>query len=447
MKISPSIKKLKDIDSVVPVWSVTEGIKGCTHRFFDSSAFSPSGELIAVFQLPTELPSLTCNEPGKIWVINLIDGSRRAVGESRAWECQLGCNLHWGASDDQLFYNDIDPDFDEAITLEIQLSNNTTKKHKASLYDISYDGKWFVAPSLEKMRFTQPGYGYYSVNAKPNEGLVKNDGVYLYNTETQTKELLFSIEELVLLTEKSVSYKYDYYVFHTVFNPSATKILVQLRWFPSDLRDSLKPAWEENYSETRRSYLTIDLAKNEVFPTIPSDVEIKGTHHPNWINDEEILINHKIDGKAFYFVKAHFSGGPLMPVCTQYRGSGHPSYHSEDFILTDTYLKSWDFPQKGDGTIPIRWIDIRNNIEYTPIRVPINIPCEEPYLRVDAHPSFSRDEKFISFNAWYNDTRTVFIADVSSVIDRNNFSDKVLKKQFQEKKINSILTWIKKYFK
>lgn len=91
--ISPTFPRYEQYDPVVPVWCVTPKRKGCIHRYFDTSPFSPSGKYMAVFQLPYEDRLPEPGDTGQVILVDLETGEDRVAAETRGWEAQEGANL------------------------------------------------------------------------------------------------------------------------------------------------------------------------------------------------------------------------------------------------------------------------------------------------------------------------------------------------------------------
>ena len=103
-------------------------------------------------------------------------------------------------------------------------------------------------------------------------------------------------------------------------------------------------------------------------------------------------------------------------------GSGHPSvYPGNRYILTDDYAHGKT--AYGDGTIPLRWIDLKTKTEQVLARIGARIePEPNEILRVDAHPAWKNDWRWIVFNGVIpgDNTRRVFIADMQEFIEEEN---------------------------
>lgn len=99
-------------------------------------------------------------------------------------------------------------------------------------------------------------------------------------------------------------------------------------------------------------------------------------------------------------------------------GSGHPSQHQNGrYVVTDAYP---DEPVSfGDGTVPIRLIDLNTGQDLTLIRIRTEPVYRGPgkELRVDPHPAWDREFRRIAFNAFVDGTRRVYVADLMNVLE------------------------------
>src|SRR5439155_6399426 len=98
-------------------------------------------------------------------------------------------------------------------------------------------------------------------------------------------------------------------------------------------------------------------------------------------------------------------------------GSGHPTMHPDGrHILTDAYPH--EPVSYGDGTVPIRLIDIATGEERVLIRIPSEPATKGPRgeLRVDPHPAWDRAFRRIAFNAFLGGTRRVCVADLEDEV-------------------------------
>ncbi|MEX0655720.1 MAG: hypothetical protein WD534_08720 [Phycisphaeraceae bacterium] len=61
-------------------------------------------------------------------------------------------------------------------------------------------------------------------------------------------------------------------------------------------------------------------------------------------------------------------GSDLQPIFPDIPGSGHPSIHPSGHLLTDTYARETPLAY-GDGSIPLRWINLQTGEERRPVRI------------------------------------------------------------------------------
>jgi Tol biopolymer transport system component len=143
----------------------------------------------------------------------------------------------------------------------------------------------------------------------------------------------------------------------------------------------------------------------------------KGGHHGTWFPDgKRISMNLNIDREVLRFVQVNADGSELKKILSNLPGSGHPTVTPDGkHLLTDTY--SWEDTSFGDGTIPLRWVDLQTGEEEVLVRINTGTPYKESVLRVDPHPAWDRTWRYVTFNAFVDGTRKVFIADLEKLID------------------------------
>ena len=88
------------------------------------------------------------------------------------------------------------------------------------------------------------------------------------------------------------------------------------------------------------------------------------------------------------------------------------------FIITDAYPH--ERVCRGDGTAPLRLIDLRSRTEVALAHV--NLSRKEQAkltseFRTDAHPVWDATGRFVVFNGIENDTRCVYLADVGPYLE------------------------------
>lgn len=410
-----------DFDPKVPVWCVTPDVPGCIHRFFDTSPISPSGRYLAVFQLPFEDRQPEPGEAGTVRVVDLQTGENRVVAETCGWEPQMGANVNWGGSDNELYFNDVDTATWEAFAWKVDPLSGKREKMGGPVYHASPDGRWLISANMSTMRRTQPGYGVCIPLDKMPRNLVpsEDDGFYLTDTTTGKTRLLASIAEILAQANPAVDVgdaaKQEIYGFHSKFNPQGDRLMLSLRWFPA----APEPRWNMfavDRLAVRFAWVTMTLEGKEMHCAVGPEEWEKGGHHATWFPDGwRISMNLNIDRDVLRLVEVNADGTGLRKMLANTPGSGHPTVHANGtHILTDTYTN--EPTAFGDGTIPLRWIDLKTGGETALVRINTRQPCEDSVLRVDPHPAWDRTWRYVAFNGFVGGTRRVFIADLKAFV-------------------------------
>ena len=413
--------RYRDFDPRIPVWCVTPDRPGCIHRFFDNSPISPSGRYLAVFQLPFEDRRPEPGESGNVCIVDLQTGKDRVVAETCGWEPQMGANVNWGGSDHELFFNDVDTTTWQPFAWKLDPVTGNRQRMEGAVYHASPDGRWLISANMTTMRKTQPGYGVCipSEAMRRNLGPAEDDGFYLTDTSTGSTRLFASIADLVRRARPPVLIEnpeeHEIYGFHSKFNPQSNRLMLSLRWFPA----TDKPRWDMfgiDRSAVRFAWVTIGLDGESVHCAVGPEEWEKGGHHATWFPDgERLSMNLNIDRDVLRFVQVHANGTGLRKMLSDVVGSGHPTVHPDGrHLLTDTY--TWENTSFGDGTIPLRWVDLDTGEEEAIVRVNTRQPCEDSVMRIDPHPAWDRTWRYVTFNAFVDGTRRVFVADMKELI-------------------------------
>ncbi|MCH8539697.1 MAG: hypothetical protein LAT58_02890 [Opitutales bacterium] len=408
--------RYEEYDPKVPVWCVTPDLSGCFHRFFDTSPISPSGRYLAVFRLPFEDRPPEPGEAGEVVVVDLQEGTHRAVAETIGWEPQLGANLNWGGSDNELFFNDVDASTWQPFAWKLNPISGEKMKMEGTVYHASPDGRWLISANMGSMRRTQAGYGVVLPYEKVrrNVGSASDDGFFLTDTHTGHSRLLISIADLLREANPPVRIEdaenQEIYAFHSKFNTSGDSLMLSLRWFPA----SCPPRWNMLLNEDPEvcyAWVTMGVDGSEIHCAVGQDQWRKGGHHGTWFPDgKRISMNLNIDEENMRFVQVNEDGTGLQKMLNHALGSGHPTVHRDGkHLLTDTY--TIEKASYNDGTIPLRWIDLESGDEQVVVRINTAQPCADSTMRVDPHPAWDRSWRYVTFNAFVGGTRKVFIAD------------------------------------
>ena len=382
---------------------------------------TPSVPIEAVFQLPFEDRVPKPGDTGSVVVVDLETGQDLVVTGTRGWEAQVGANVNWGATDNELFFNDVDTETWQPFAWKVNPFTGARTALSGAVYHASSDGRFLISSGPRTMRITQPGYGVCvpDEHVPRNTGLSADIGFSITDTSTGTSRLLASIRDLVSRSDPPVEINNPDQVevcgFHSKFNPQGDAVMVSLRWFPA--REP--PRWnmfKVDHDAVRYAWVTVSLSDGSMRCAVGPEEWEKGGHHATWFPDgRRISMNLKIDRDVLRLVEVNADGTGLRKMHDAVVGSGHPTVHPDGrHVLTDTY--TWEETAYGDGTVPIRWIDLSTGRNDALIRVNTRQNSPDRDLRVDPHPAWDRTWQSVAFNAFVDGTRRVFVADLRDVI-------------------------------
>jgi len=407
-----------EFEAIVPIVRIATG--RIIHRFFDTSPISPSGRFVGLFRLPNENRPPQPGEAGDVVLVDLVTGRERTLAQSRGWETQMGANVQWGSSDADLFFNDVDPKTWTPFAVHLDPATGKSRRLDGTVFTVSPDGRYLTSYNLVSSRRIQVGYGVVLPEDRTprNRGPVDDDGLFLTDIVTGRSRMIASIRDIYERAVPSLripeSDKFEYYCFQIRWNPQGTRLMAFLRW--SD------PA--QTGPRTGPRLLTLVTLKpdgSDIRLAVTPEQYARGGHHPMWAPDgENITINLNVrDGtKDLDLVSVRYDGANLRSIHPV--GSGHPSmHHTKPFVITDAYPR--EPVTRGDGTAPLRLIDLRDRTEVALAQVQLT-RTESSRLtsehRIDAHPVWDRTGRFVVFNGVHDDTRAVYLADVGPFLDR-----------------------------
>ncbi len=414
--------RYEPFDPALPIACVTPSEGRTIHRFFDTSPFSPSGRYIALFRLPFEDRMNRPGDPGAIVLVDLESGEERVVAETRGWEPQMGANLSWGRDDRVLTFNDVDTANWTPLLVKLDPFTGKSESIPGGVYQTSPDGRHAAAASMERMRRTQTGYGVVIPDERVpcNIGAPEDDGLFITDLETGERRLVLALSEAVRyipeLEDESLS-DWHIYGFHSKWSPDGERLIFTVRRFRtgSAVDMDVMHAGRSRGVRMRFDVLTLKPDGSDVQNAVPARYWEHGGHHINWFPDSRTLsMNLGGLGEGLRFVRVGYDGTDLRPILQEVRGSGHPTVHPDGrHILTDTYAA--EPTAFGDGTVPIRWIDMDTGDETVLARIGARTdPQPHGALRVDPHPAWDRTWQRIAFNGVIpgDNTRRVFVADM-----------------------------------
>lgn len=419
IRVHPSFPRYAEFDPQVPVWCLTPSLRGCFHRFFDTSAISPSGRYLAALQMPREDRMPEVGEPANVVLVDLLTAETKIVAPTCGWESQLGANINWGVDDHHLIFSDVDTQSWTPQLVRLDPLTGKAERTPGGVYHVSPDGKYACCTSPAKMRRTQYGYGVLIPDDRvpTNHGAPDDDGLFITDLSTGARKLVLSLRRALnyipdFASGKHAEKDWQIYGFHSKWSPDGSRLIFTVRRAP----EATAVEWNNIHHALRYDVLTCKPDGSDVHDAVPADRWEHGGHHINWFPDSQRLsMNLGGFAERLRLVSVNYDGSDLKPVFADVLGTGHPTVHECGHILTDTYVSEW--PHYDDTTVPLRWIDMRSGEERTIVRIESQVkPQPISALRVDAHPAWDRSRRYVVFNGVSDNTRRVYLADMRSLL-------------------------------
>ena len=396
-------------------WRVVGGAR-TTHRFFDSSAISPSGRYVCATRTRREGPADVT--PGDVAEVVVYDLQKKREDRfpvvyrrpTAAWDAQLGAQVQWGASDDDLYFNDVVGTRGDGAPIVRGVRSDWQRGRETRLptpvYHVTRDGARAAAPrDLAALRMTQDGYGVVATPAQLRHLETQKDGVHVLDLRTNATAFL-ELSALVAAAEleerpRAVAggdarrgAECHRHVFHVKWNAKGTRLLVVVR-----ARGHGCPRGDANHA------LTVD--------PDGADVKVVATwlrdgNHPNWLEDGRLSMNY--EGKVCAFDDVE---GASCQVLSE-RASGHPVGvpGRGDLVVTDTYAKEHAAFGLEAGEAALRVLsggDREAWLGVFPVAALGTMPTD--VWRCDAHPAFDVKGRRLALNVWVRGSRRVAITD------------------------------------
>jgi len=380
------------------------------HRFFDTSPISPSGRYVALFRFPREDGPPRAGETGDVILVDLETGQERVVAQSRGYEMQVGANVQWGKTDHELYFNDVDPAAWRAFAVQLDPLTGSLRRLGGTVFMVSPDGTRLASHNLITSRRAQVGYGVVVPDGEMPPrvgGPTDADGITITDVLTGGSRLIASTRQIYEKTVPSIKIPhpedYQYFCFQAKWNPQGTRLMTSVQWAPL------------HGGKRRRAVITMRPDGSDLRTAVTPEQWGRGGHHMNWMPDgEHLSMNLNVEGGRGLAIIRVSADGTGMSVLFR-PGSGHPSQQPRGlpFYVTDAYP---DEPvAAGDGTSPLRFLDIARGVERTILQIYVSMTAGE--MRVDPHPAWDRTGRYVAFNGFVGGTRNVFLADLGPLLE------------------------------
>ena len=384
-----------------PMRRITRGPKHHWFGYYDKLQFDPTSRFVLGMEVGFEHRSPRATDEIKIGLVDLADADRWIeLGTSRAWCWQQGCMLQWlPGSKTKVLWNDRNDDRFVCHILDVKTRKRRTIPH--AIYSVSPNGKQAVTTDFRRIQDVRPGYGYAGLKDPFSDELApQSSGIQLVDLETGKAKQIISLAHIARLgpipNEKA---GIKHYFNHLLFSPDGKRFIALHRW---------------RYPNGRRltRLITANTDGSDIRIVIPNGY----ASHFIWRDAKSILSQSKdylgIKRWDNFLFEDKDGGGKIESVGSGILdGSGHISYlPGNQWILNDTYPQG-----KGRLQTPhLFHIASKRRHHLGAFHLPQVYSGE---WRVDTHPRFSPDGKWVCIDAPYKaQGRQLHLIDIRQLV-------------------------------
>jgi len=351
--------------------------------YYNISPWDVQNRYVVFLRCVNAHKSVAPSEPAEITLLDMLTNKYIIVGRTHAWNVQQGCMLQWMGPDfdKQIIYNDFRDGRYCSVILNVH--SNIERVLSLPIYAVANNGQTALTLDFSRLHRLRKGYGYSNIEEVTKLDKLP-DAPCIWHMDLETGEarpLLHYIDFANFETRPEMR-NAEHKVNHIMISPNGKRFMVLHRWLHG----------QKKYSRL----VTCDLDGSGMY-NVSDDNMIS---HCCWKNDYEILAfeNKKNKGIGYYIMQDRTSNYErLWPDIIE---DGHPSYSPNgEFVVTDTY------PDKRRVSA-IRVMD--GGGIHTIVRVFAPFRYDND-MRCDLHPRWSRDGKWICFDAAFEGRRGLYM--------------------------------------
>ncbi len=363
--------------------------------FYDHTPFSPDNTKIAFNRTQNEMDPVGAEDTLEICIFDLKSLSVKKIGETKTWNWQKGCRMHWMPGEENaIIYNKI-IDGSYGAVIQNTETGDLIKKVQHPIYDVGPDGRYALSIDFSRLERLHFDYGYVNFPDRTStDPSPEDDGIFLIDLHQNESELVVSLDQLSSMTD-SKSDCHDY-IMNLMFSPEGNQFLFLHRYHENGSR----------ITNLMTSSLNGDKIRVLQDTNEPS--------HPTWRSEDEILstVNYWDKERRTEFMLYQVNTGEKSNIN---HGSlsvdSHPSFapNSSDIFVGDTYPDSC-------GERHLYLFSISKGIYkkigsgYGPVKNGI---------KRDLHPRWDRKGNFVCIDVPRPDySQSVLILDVRKSVDK-----------------------------
>lgn len=320
-------------------------------------------------------------------------GKREIVSKTEAWNWQQGCMLQWfGGSGREAVYNIYDNVEDEYHAEIADLRTGNRRRICKPIYSVARDGNFALTLNYDRITSMRPSYGYFR---KMDLTLPADseDGVWFVDIPSNSSRLIVTLEQLKRHQPDSTMEGARHKVIHIDIAPNGKRFMFLHRWIGPQGR--YHRLYTANCADGGDLYL---ITGKEL------------VSHNCWMPDSTRIVSFSRcnDGRDRYNLFEDRVGFVETIGEDDFVVDGHPSISPDGkWMLTDDYPDEALFSH-----LYLYDLSRKKKHEIGRFHQPFRYRGEG---RIDLHPKWSPDGRFVSIDSGHHGKREFHVIDVSGV--------------------------------
>ena len=373
--------------------ALTRGPKQHFFGYFDIQTWDSKDKYVLAMESDFDDHFPRADDAATIGMVEWETKEFHPLIETRAWNPQQGCMLHWlpTAPDRKIIYNDRDDDRFVSIVLDVFSGDKRMLPKPVS--GLTNDGSKALSINYARLEQCRRTVGYSGID-DPDIDVPHpdDDGLFLLDLETGEYELLCSFQQAFELNPLDDLKTSSMWFNHTTVNTDDTRVTWVSVYKPKD-----------GPSTGKRAFMVADLDGGGVKFIIPYE----NVSHHDWFDPENILLWSDLDGKGECFNLLNVVTQESVPVARdEILQDGHCSFTRDGSrLIVDTYASKspdrlqtlflWDMQK--------RHLEVMGHF-FSP-------PSPVAEWKCDLHPRWDRHGRWICFDSNHEGTRQMYAID------------------------------------
>lgn len=348
----------------------------------------------------------------EIGVVHSATGRYEPVAETRAWNFQQGCFVHWHPRSplDTILYNDRIGD--RFVCVELNLTSGARRVLPRPIAALDKSGRWATSLNFNRLAVRRPGYGYsglpdpFGDQMQPDE-----DGVYVMDLATGDHFLAVSLAQIAALypDQPRIAGRPMWFN-HTVFSDDGARFVFLSRWIPAGWDRWTTAMWAVNTADGGNLRQIYPYGVVSHFDWYRSEAILAYAQYPGAAGGLALAVEGDRGGnEPRFWVVPDGEGKAYQVLPDTWTIDGHCCYTSDyRWILNDTYPDKVTREQR----LMLYHRDEDRLVQLGAFRAGDQFIGP---IRCDLHASLSRDDRMICFDSTHEGYRRVYVMEVGEV--------------------------------